>query len=132
MGWIPTGETLLGPPGPSALLPQTLRLSSPSGNSKVPILRAATNLRLSRVDVLLAGSSPAILCSLRIGADFSASGTEVLSGGIAASNTTTGQTVTSFEVDTLPAESWLWLETSAASGSIDALFLAVYLEPDAA
>ena len=56
----------------------------------------------------------------------------MLSGGIAASNTTTGQTVTSFEVDTLPAESWLWLETSEASGSIDALFLAVYLVPDAA
>ena len=132
MGCTPTGETLLGPPGPSASLPQTLRLTSPSGSLKVPILRAATNLRLSRVDVLLAGSSPAILCSLRIGPDLSASGTEVLSGGIAASNTTTGQTVTSFEVDTLPAESWLWLETSDASGSIDALFLAVYLVPGAA
>jgi phage baseplate assembly protein gpV len=114
------------------LLPQTLRLSSPSGNSKVPILRAANNLRLRRVDVLLVGSSPAILCSLRIGADLSASGAEVLSGGIAASNTTTGQTVTSFDVDTLPAESWLWLETSAASGSIESLLLAVYLEPGAA
>lgn len=132
MGWTPTGETLLGPPGPSASLPQTLRLTSPSGGLKVPILRAASDLRLSRVDVLLAGTSPAILCSLRIGADLSASGTEVLTGGIAASNTTTGQTVTSFDVDSLPAESWLWLETSAASGSIDALFLAVYLEPGGA
>ncbi len=51
----------------------------------------------------------------------------MVNGGIAVSSTTTGDSVTTFDVSLIPAGSWLWLETSGASGTIEALHLSVYL-----
>jgi hypothetical protein len=128
MVWQPLGHSLRGPAGASpVLLPQTLLLSSPTAGLRVPIQRAVVDLTLTRIDLLLVGSNPQLTCSLRIGADFSAAGAEVVSGGILASSTTTGDAVTSFDESFLPAGSWLWLETSGPSGTIDALHLSVYL-----
>lgn len=128
MGWQSLGHSLKGPAG-STLLPVTLQVQAPGASLKLPVLRAPMPLRLVRVDLVLQGSDPALSCSLRMGADLSAAGTELVAGGIALTSTSTGQTLSSFAVEDLPADAWLWLETGAGSGTITLLHLCVFLEP---
>lgn len=128
MGWESLGHSLKGPPG-LTLLPVTLQVQAPLEGRRLPILRAPVALRLRRVDLVLQGSTPSLTCNLRMGSDVSAAGAELVAGGFSATSTTTGQTLSNFPVDVLPAEAWLWLETSGGTGTITLLHLVAYLEP---
>jgi hypothetical protein len=116
--------SLLGPPGSTP--PQTIWLPTPQTNDKRIVLRAPQALTISRIDAVVSGgSSPSASFSLRHGTDVSAAGTSVTSSAMTVSSTSTGATFSSFASPAVPAEHWLWLEISAASGSPDGLTVVV-------
>lgn len=55
--------------------------------------------------------------TIRHSPDRSAVGNEVVTGGTTTTNTTTGLNTTSFDDATIPANSWVWLETTAATAT---------------
>jgi hypothetical protein len=116
--------SLLGPPGPMA--PQVVAISSPTANASRILLRAPSDLTISRVDAVLSGgTSPAVSFSLRHGSDVSATGTAVTTEPLSVSSTSTGTAFSSFHSPAVLAEHWLWLEITASSGSPQALTVAV-------
>lgn len=72
--------------------------------------------------VLLGSSTPSVTWTIRHHAtDRSNAGSEVVTGGTTTTSTTAGSDVTSFNDATIPADSFIWLETTAKSGTVTEL-----------
>lgn len=69
-------------------------------------------------------SSPSISLTVNQGTDRT-SGTAVVTGGSTITSTTTGNSITSFNDATCPANSWLWITTASKSGTTDNLEIIV-------
>lgn len=117
---IPRGDTgntgATGPMGPKAV-----QIDNPTASEKVRLFHTDASLTISKIQSLVAGSTPSATFSIRYGADFSGAGTEVVVGGLTCTNSTTGLATTSFNNATIPAGSHVWLTTSAISGTVDSL-----------
>lgn len=122
---IPRGDTgLKGDTGPFG--PKGCSITSPTSSEKVSLFFTTTALTVSRINSVLTGSStPSATFSIRFGTDLSQAGTEVVTGGITTTNTTTGTATTTFNTASIPANSWVWLTTSAISGSVSSLNVSV-------
>lgn len=74
--------------------------------------------------VLIGSSTPSVTWTIRHNAtDRSAAGNEVVTGGTTTTSTTSGSDVTSFNDATIPADSFIWLETTAQSGTVTELHI---------
>jgi len=71
--------------------------------------------------VLIGSSTPSVTWTIRHGSDRSAAGNQVVTGGTTTTSTTTGSDVTSFNDATIPADSFIWIETTAQSGTVTEL-----------
>jgi hypothetical protein len=101
--------------------PKALTILSPSNSEKVPLFFTAQELTFLEIRSIVLGSTPSVTFSIRYGTDVSGAGTEVVTSGITVTNTTTGASTTSFNNGTVAANSWIWLTTSATSGTVVAL-----------
>jgi hypothetical protein len=79
---------------------------------------------------VVVGTTPSVTFTIRHGSDRSASGTEVVTGGTVCNNTTTGTNVTSFDDATIVAESHVWIETTAAGGTVDSFTVTLFYDED--
>jgi hypothetical protein len=106
--------------------PRAVTIEAPSNSEKVAMFYTDSALSLASIRSVLAGSgSPSVTFSIRYGSDFSASGTEVVTGGITVTNTTTGLNTTSFNNGTISAGSFVWITTSAVSGTVNSLHVSL-------
>lgn len=85
----------------------------------------ATTIR-KMVAVLNGSSTPSVTWTIRHHTDRSNAGNEVVTGGTTTTSTTTGSVVTSFNDATIPANSFVWLETTAKSGTVLELFVQIF------
>lgn len=121
--------SLLGPPGAPGAEgnqgPSGLTLAYPAVGDKLPLLHTTTGLGVAEVRALVAGTSPSVTFSLRYGSDFSAAGTAVKTGGMAATSSSTGDSWSSFDCPALPPGSWLWLVVDAVGGTAVSLHVSI-------
>ena len=68
--------------------------------------------------VLVGSSTPSVTISLKHSTDRNAAGNEILNAATAVTNTTTGQALTVTGDPTIPANSFIWFETTAKSGVV--------------
>lgn len=117
----------LGPVGQRGSVgPKSITLTNPTNSEKLLLFFTDVELTLAQIrSVLIGSSTPSVTFSLRYGTDASGAGTEVVSGGITCTNTTTGLSTTSFTNGVIPANTFVWLTTSAVSGSVTALHVSV-------
>lgn len=80
--------------------------------------------------VLIGSATPSVTWTVRHSTDRSAAGNEVVTGGTTTTSTTVGSIVTAFNDATIPAASFVWLETTAKSGTVDELHLTVQYTKD--
>lgn len=73
--------------------------------------------------VIVGGSTPSADYTIKYAANRNDAGTEVVTGGVTVSNETTGVSTTSFSNDYIPADNWVWIETSGYSGTVTELFV---------
>ena len=79
---------------------------------------------LSKLRIVVRGTTPSITWQLRKGPDRSLTGTLMASG--TATSTTTGHEVTSFSSATIAAAEHVWLVTTAQSGTVLSFRLTFY------
>ena len=112
----------------SSFIPRTATILNPTNAENVFLFRADRAMTIRKIVAVIAGSgSPSKTWSLRKNSDVSAAGTEVVTGGTATTNTTTGASITSFTSATLAAGDWLRLTTTAGAGTVTQLHLSIYL-----
>jgi hypothetical protein len=116
----PQGTT--GPTGVQGLsAPKALTILNPTSSEDVVLFFTTSSITFSQIRSTVMGTSPSITFSIRYGTDISAAGTEVVTGGIVCANSTTGVSTTSFNNATVPLNNFIWLITTALSGTVTQL-----------
>jgi hypothetical protein len=110
---------------------KSIAVESPTGSEDItffftPVAITITEMRA----VLVGGTTPSITWTIRHATDRTAAGNEVVTSGTTTTSDTTGSDVTSFNDATVPADSFVWLETTAASGGATALAITVVFDED--
>ena len=103
----------------------------PTNAEDISLFHSDVAITITKMVAVLTGSAtPSVTWTVRQGTDRSAAGTEVVTGGTTTTSVTTGSVVTSFNDATCPANSFLWLETTAKSGTVDTFNLTIYYTKD--
>ena len=97
---------------------KAITVESPTGAEDITLWYTDDAITVTRLSAVCVGSTPSLTWTVRHGSDRSAAGNEVVTGGTTTTSTTTGSQVTSFNDATVAAASWLWLETTATSGTV--------------
>jgi hypothetical protein len=104
----------------------TFALEVPSAAEDGPTDFTTINLTVTKITAVLVGSgSPSVTWTIRWGANRDNPGTEVVTGGTTTTNTTTGDVITLFNNPVIAADSFIWLETTAKSGTVDSMMVAL-------
>jgi hypothetical protein len=120
-----TGATgVAGVTGPGA--PKAITILNPTTTEKVPLFYTLAGVTVSHIESIVSGTTPSVTFSVRHDADFSTTGTQVVNAGITVTNTTTGLATTAFDNATVSGSSFVWLSTSATSGTVDLLHVSVF------
>jgi len=110
---------------------KSITIESPTGSEDISMFFTDVAITVTKIAAVLRGSgSPSVTWTLRHSTDRSAAGNEVVTGGTTTTSTTTGSIVTSFNDDTIPANSYIWFETTAQSGTVDEINLTVKYTED--
>ena len=95
-----------------------ITIENPTSSEDVAIFYCSEAITVEQMSAVVKGTTPSVTWTVRFGSDRSATGTEVVTGGTTTTSTTTGSQVTSFNNANIPAGSWIWLETTAQSGTV--------------
>ena len=108
---------------------KSILVESPTNDEDLSFFFTDVGIRIIKIRPILVGSSvPSVTWTLRHDADRSAVGTEVIIAGTVTTEVTTGIDVTIFDDATIEANSHVWLETTAKSGTIDSINLTIFYE----
>lgn len=123
-----TFDNLIG----SAKIPRTraVTIENPSGAEDLSLFFTDVPITITRMLAVVVGSTPSVTFTIRHGADRSAAGAEVVTGGSVCTNTTTGLDITSFDDATIVAESHVWIETTATGGTVDSFTVTLFYDED--
>lgn len=111
---------------------KSISVEDPTNAEDISMFYTDEAITVSKMVAVLVGSSiPSVTWTLRHHTDRSNAGNEVVTGGTTTTSESTGGVVTSFNDATIPADSFVWLETTAQSGTVDQLHLSVFFTQDA-
>jgi len=100
---------------------KALTITTPSDSENVVLFFTTEPVFLQQIRSVVTGSTPSVTFSIRYGPDVSLAGTEVKTGGITVTNTTTGLSTTALDNFFIPGGVFIWLTTTATSGTVDLL-----------
>lgn len=97
-------------------------IENPTSAENVGLFYTPEALTVQQIVAVLRGSStPSVTWTIKYAATRNAAGTEVVTGGTVTTSVTSGSVVTSFNNASIPAGSFVWLETTAQSGTVTEL-----------
>jgi len=94
---------------------KTFTLEAPTASDDITIFRTDVDITVQEAIVVQTGNTPSTTFVLKWASDRSAAGTDLTTSSTTTS-TTTGDVAT-LSTAAIPANSWIWLETTAASGT---------------
>lgn len=109
------GVLLIYAAGGSAALSDSkaITIEAPTASEDLSVFFTERAITITEMRAVVRGSTPSITWTIRHAADRAAAGIEVVTGGTTTTSQTTGSDVTSFDDATIPADSFVWLETTA-------------------
>ena len=110
---------------------KSITVESPTATENLSIFFTNKAITITEIRAVLVGSAtPSVTWTIRHGTDRSATGTEVVTGGTTTTSTTTGSDVTSFNDPTIVADAFVWLKTTAKSGTVTELQITIVYTED--
>ncbi len=105
---------------------KTITIENPGAAEDISMYFTATAITISEIRAVLVGSStPSVTWTVRHGTDRAATGAEVVTSGTTTTSTTSGDDVTSFNDATIVANSFVWIETTAQSGTVTEISITI-------
>ena len=98
--------------------PKAITILNPTGSDNVTLFYSTQSVAISSIVSLVRGTSPSITFEILWDSTRAGSGTSVVEGGITVTNTTTGMVTTSLSHTTIPANRFVWVRTTASSGTV--------------
>lgn len=106
---------------------KSIIVESPTASENLSFFFTDAAITVVKMSAVLVGSStPSVTWSVRHGTDRSAAGSDVVTGGTTTTSTTTGSVVTSFNNAAIAANSYVWVATTAQSGTVGQIVITVY------
>jgi hypothetical protein len=106
-----------------------ITIKDPDTTVDFVVFRTNYAITISEIEVVLRGTTPSVTWSLMHNTDRSAAGNTIDSN--TTTNTTTGDVHTTLTDATVPADSFIWVEISAESGTTDEMHLSFDFTQDA-
>jgi hypothetical protein len=110
---------------------RTGTISLPTNAEDVTLFYTDDAITITQMNAVVRGSTPSVTWTVRHSSDRSAAGNEVKTAGTTTTSESTGSEVTSFNDATIPAGSWVWLETTAKSGTVNEFGITLTFTHDA-
>lgn len=98
-----------------AVFNKTFTIEAPTATEDITVFRTDVAITVQEVIAVSVGTTPSTTYQLKHSTDRNAAGTNLTTSGTTTS-TTTGDVAT-LSTAAIPANSWIWLETTAASGT---------------
>ena len=98
---------------------KSITVEDPTASEDISIGFTEVALTITEMRCVVRGSTPSSTLTIRHGTDRSATGAEAVTGGTVVTSESTGSDITSFNDATIVADSFIWLETTAESGTTD-------------
>jgi len=112
-------------------LNKTIIVELPSNSEDLSFFFTNIPITITEIRAVLVGNtSPSVTWTIRHGTDRSAVGAEVVTGGTVTTDTTVGSDVTTFDDPTIVADSHVWFETTAKSGTVDSIIVTLFYTED--
>jgi hypothetical protein len=108
----------------------TVTIETPTDAEDFSLPRFNVAVTITKVVGVLTGDYTSVTINPKHSTDRSAAGNALLSAATAITSTTTGTVITSFSDATIPANSFLWLETTAKTGTAGAISLTFFYTED--
>jgi len=109
-------------PGAGDVGAKKLRLESPTVAGEEDSFYTENGFTVSRIVAAIRGSaSPSVTWTVRFASTRDAAGTEVNIGGVTTNDLSNGSSIILFDNAAIPADSFVWLEVTAVSGTVDEL-----------
>jgi hypothetical protein len=106
--------------------PRSVTLESPTNSERVLMFYTNTPLTVTEIRSVISGSSsPSATFSILYDSSAAGTGTPIVTAGITVTNTTTGLSTTTFNNATIAAGSFVWIQTSAISGTVNYLHVSI-------
>jgi hypothetical protein len=98
---------------------KSFTIESPTDSESITLWRTNVDLTITAIHAVSIGITPSLTYTIRFASSRSTTGIEVVTGGSTTTSTTSGNSVTLFDDATIPAGSWIWIETTAQTGTVD-------------
>lgn len=116
-------------------------IEDPSASENITLYYTDVDITITKIKAVVSGTAaaPSATWSVRHDPIRAATGTEVVTGGTTTTDTSSGHTmfgyvgeseVESFDDPTIPANSFLWVTTSAVGTNTSGLSITVYFQED--
>ena len=109
---------------------KSITVENPNGSEDISIFFTNKAITITEMRAVVRGTTPSVTWTIRHGTDRSATGAEVVTSGTTTTSQTTGSDVTSFNDATIVADSFVWLETTAATGTIAEIAITIIYDED--
>jgi len=109
---------------------KAITIESPTSSEDISLFFTNKAITITEIRAVVRGSSPSVTWTVRHGTDRSGAGAQVVTGGTATTSQTTGSDVVSFNDATIVTDSFVWLETTAQSGTVDELNITIIYTED--
>ena len=105
---------------------KSITIEDPTASEDLSMFFTNKALTILEMRAVLVGSAtPSVTMTIRHGTDRNAAGAEAVTGGTVVTSTTTGSDITVFNDATIVADSFVWLETTAQSGTVTELHVTI-------
>lgn len=98
--------------------PKAITILNPTGADNVTLFYNTQATPITSIVSLVRGTSPSITFEVLWDSNRAGSGTAAVEGGTTVTNTTTGLVTTSLSNTTIPANRYVWIRTTASSGTV--------------
>jgi hypothetical protein len=107
-------------------------VESPTSSEDITIFFTNRAITVTEMRAVLnnGASTPSVTWTIRHSTDRSAAGNEVVTSGTTTTSVSTGSDVVSFNDATIPADSFVWLATTAKSGTVPELHITIIFTLD--
>jgi len=105
---------------------KAIGVENPTSSEDITLFYTDDSITITQINSVLRGTStPSVTWTMRYDSDRNVTGTEIITGGTITTSRQLGDEDVSFDNSVVPAGSWIWIETSAVSGTADEINITI-------
>lgn len=106
---------------------KSITIEDPTSSENITLFYADVPLTVYKVNTVVSGTSPSVTFNVKFASTRTASGTALFSSDQAVTSTTGGDELVTFANASISKNTWVWVTTSATSGTVNEASITVLM-----